>query len=76
MSWLISKDKYRNFLATPSSKWRERGNTSFKLGRYDESIEEYTTALLLADNLTERPPCTAPAIVSSSVPHVTRFSAL
>ena len=55
MSWIISKEKYRAFLAQTSAKWKEKGNTSFTAGHYDESIEEYTAAMLLADLYSEMP---------------------
>jgi hypothetical protein len=72
MSWLISKDKYKAFLNTPSNKWREKGNNSFKAHRYDDAIEEYSIALILADNVTERPSRTLPGGQISSVPRLSR----
>lgn len=70
MSWIISKDKYRSFLSQTSSKWREKGNTSFTAGHYDDSIEEYTIAMLLADHQTEMPPRTPAGgpIICASIP--------
>lgn len=65
MSWIISKDKYKSFLSQTSSKWREKGNTSFTAGHYDDSIEEYTSAMLLADHQTEMPSRTCPGGTST-----------
>lgn len=69
MSWIISKDKYRSFLSQTSSKWREKGNASFTAGHYDDSIEEYTIAMLLADHQTEMPPrtCAGPSFMRPTI---------
>jgi ankyrin repeat protein len=55
MSWLISKEKYSSFVHQQSSKWKEKGNNSFKARRYDDAIEEYTTALLLTRSTADMP---------------------
>lgn len=62
MSWIIAKDRYRSFLSQTSSKWKERGNSSFTAGNYDDAIEEYTAAMLLADHQTEMPTRTLPGV--------------
>ena len=69
MSWIVGKDRYWQFLSQNSSVLREKGNSSFKAGRYDEAIEEYTQALLLADKSTEMPTRTF-AIIKTSSPYV------
>lgn len=61
MSWIVSKEKYSSFLQQQSSKWKEKGNNSFKAHRYDEAIEEYTTAMLLAKTMSEIPARTSTA---------------